>query len=255
MLISEIYNNLLFELNTDQYSGSLAMDEFNNLLKKENDSFIRRKVEEQYNIALEGKLNSQTVFSSKLLRPLVKKDTITPSSGIIDITPSTGDLSNNYLYWISMYTSGLYNGQTREITLLTDAEFSIRKTSLLTPVINENPVAVIYGNIIQIYPTDISEIIFTFIKEPDIPFLDYYIDANYNKQFLSYGQEYVLQTDEVYRDGTDSGTVNSITIELEYHKDFHHDFFNQVLEKISVRNRDQYIGQFASTKQIQEDRR
>jgi hypothetical protein len=255
MLLKILYKNILTALNADEYGNSSNITEFNDILDQEQIKFIKRKVEEQYSLPAEGKENSNTIFSSKLLYPLISKETVVPTAGIIDVTE---DLTYDYLYWGTMTTSATYNGQIRDIDLATNTEVTDRKTNLLSPSVKERPVAEIIGDEIRILPTNISGVDFTYIKKPATPFLDFYSDANYNRVYMAAAATHILTTGETYigSDGitrTAGYNVTARTIELEFHEDFHSEFFDQLLALFSLRQGDQFTNQIAMTKQQMED--
>jgi len=244
----EIWKNLGIESDKDEYGGEFSPEDYNYLAKGVN-AFLFERETEDYRLRGKG---DETIFSTKFLRSLSRTETIVPAVGIIDIGTG-GDLTYTYSYWGSMRTSALYNGQVRDIVLVDQVEFDNRRSNILSKPFELFPVAVVDEDTITVYPTDIPSVEITYLSFPATPYFDYYTNAYDHIQYLAAGATYTLQANEVYRDGTAAGDVNSITVELAYKNEFHHKFQNEMLNRLSARIRDTQLMQHTEIKKQQED--
>jgi hypothetical protein len=92
---------------------------------------------------------------------------------------------------------------------------------------------------VVVYPNTISNINVSYLRYPNTPFLDYYIDSSGYIQFLAAGATHVWATGEIDSSGTTHTTGDpnwaSLTSELEFIEDMHMDFLNEVLSRVGVR--------------------
>jgi hypothetical protein len=250
MLLRELYINSHTILSKDGNEGLITMDRWNTLLQSLNHEFIRTKLEEIFGAFPNGNVTDETIYSSKLIQSLIATDMLSVTAGVIDLG-STPTL----MYWGKMRTTSTYNGKVRKVELVSDSELNGRLTNMMQKSLSEYPAARIKGNYIYIYPTDISSVVFDYVKIPTVPFLDYYVDAKHKTQFLGAGSTYTLQANEVYRDHSTSGTKTSLTVELQLPVNMHSAFQDYIIEKLSLMISDQYINQFTIAKEAKEEAR
>lgn len=249
MYLSEIYKNVHTILSKDGNEGFISMDRWNSMLPSWNHEFIRAKIEEQFTITPEGKLIPKTIYSSKILSGLIVSETLagTLVSGERRFTPT------NMMFWLSAETTTAYNNQIAQVELINEYEFKNRKSNLMAKPISENPVALQRGGYIWVWPTDISSIDISHVKIPTSPFLDYYMDANYDTQFLSVGEGIVISAGSQYRDGTTSGSKNSATVELEIPVNMHPAFQEYIIESLQRMTGDLQAEQISLAKRQMEE--
>jgi hypothetical protein len=152
------------------------------------------------------------------------------------------DVLGNYGYWLSLIT--ILNGNTKSIDILTDQELDDRRTNTLSVPLDEYPAAIINNNLINIYPNNITSAEFTYLRKPLTPVYDYYIDANANEVYLAAGTFHTLTTDETGSAGQTSGTVTSLTVELDWDELFHVVFCNEVLSRVGINLKDGMVEQY-----------
>lgn len=245
-----IYKLLEGLIDKETNGGFIDPKTYNYFAPVANMNLFKRLIKELYGKADEGQSLSETHFSSKLIRPLLVTETVAPSVGVITIS----SLSSSYAYWGKMLTTAVYNGQIRKIELLPHDEVEHRLHNILAKPVSRNPIAEINGATIKTYPTNIPNVTFTYIKYPDTPIFDYYVDANKQIQYLTEGQSaYTLLTDEIYSDGTTSGSVTSTTIELDYDEDYHPEFVIEMAKLLSNREENQLREQYARIEQQIQD--
>jgi hypothetical protein len=240
MTLAQIYKNVHTILSKDGNEGLISMDRWNPLIYSLYHQFIKNKIEEQFYILSSGAIRPKTIYSSKLINNLIIQDTT--SSTLVDAQKRKHNLSFTMLYWLSAKTATAYNGQIREIELIDEYELRNRQSSMRKPI-DEYPVATILREIngletatphsyIYVWPTDISSIHLSYVKRPVTPFLDYYIDANYQTQFISAGTTQAITSGSQYRDGTTTGTKTSATVELELDENFHPAFQEYIVGEL-----------------------
>ena len=154
------------------------------------------------------------------------------------------DALSDYAYWLSLVTN--YNSKTKSIDIITDQELDERRSNSLSLPLDQYPAAIINNNLINIYPNDITSAEFTYLRKPVTPIYDYYIDTNANEIYLAVGATHTLGTNETGSAGQTSGTVTSLTIELDWDPIFHIEFCNEVLQRVAPHLKDAQIAQYAS---------
>ena len=251
MSLYEIFKTLHVEADKDALDGWLSPKEYNYLLESCNHSFFNRKMDDLF--IKQGQVN-KSLLSMKFLRPLMVRETIVPTTGVIDLTPTTGDLASEFAYWWSMYTTSAYLGQKRKVELVDGAEADDRIHNRLSKPVLYNPIATIDGDNLRIYPLDIASVQITYIAVPTTPVFDYYIDANHQIVYLAAAATHLLAASEYGSSGEVAGaTVTSETVELVFDSTFHDDFLNELRGRLGLRMRDQLVMQDAMAKSQKED--
>ncbi len=171
--------------------------------------------------------NTQVLTDS--LRLLERRDSVTIGAG-------SADLPSDYWHLMNAYHNNSTNGG-KEVTpfdIVTDEEFIEYQHSDLVQPTTFYPILTVYDDKVEIVPTSITGVALRYLKKPDEPFFDYYIDADDNIQYLEPGQVYTLQADEEYRDGTTVGDVTSISVELDFPEGERVQVLYIILEKLGV---------------------
>jgi hypothetical protein len=253
MTLAQIYKNGHTFLAKDGNEGLISMDRFNTFLPSWYHEFIRAKLEEQYAITPEGKVIPKGKFSTKIIDNLVRTIEI---SGTVDgndryFVPT----GSTFMYWIGANTTTEYNGQLREIELISDEEFRSRRSNILSKPFSEYPAMCYRIGRLYLYPSDITNVSFSYIKVPATPFLDYYMDANYDTQFLALGETKTMSGGMQYRDGTTSGAKTSQTVELEIPVGMHPAFQQYIIETLQGTLSDLNAEQLSIAKKQMEESR
>jgi hypothetical protein len=264
MKLREIYTNCNTVLNKDGNDGYISMDRWNTLLPHVLMELIRKKCEELFTIT-DSNIRAESIYSSKVIQKLITSQ-LFDISGINPAIDGSGmwiDLPTNYLYFVSSYGQMIDQDQYSQVTnpfkkveLVTERELNVRQSNMLSPPIAENPVCVIRNDKVYFYPAggifNLRD--FIFVRKPLTPFLDYYMDANAQTVFMDAGTSKTMTGGLEYRDGTTTGSKTSQTVELEIPDDFHPEFTDMMIEKLSLPFDDQLKLQYSMAKQQQEDK-
>ena len=249
MTLGDIYGYLNTMLKKHSSGNSYSPDQFNYILTVENVKFFNHQIEQIQKYANSDKDFRESLLASKLLRPLLSTENITPTTGVYDLT----GLSDTFVHWASAITTAVYNGRIRRVDLITQNEFEKRQTNLLSPPIKHNLVAILAGDNVTIYPTDDGQIALTYVKLPSTPIYDYYIDGNRNKIFMTEGSSHVLSGSEVGSAGQIAPTeVSSLTIEFDYGQEFYPMIAEYLLSSLGVRTKNQLVFQSAENEQAKD---
>ena len=244
----EFWEALNGAVDKDGYGGVFDPTDYEDISRVVNLSFLKRKMEELYKSIQPREDLQKTIYSSKLFRNLIIRETLTPSSGIIDLS---SDLSDTYGFFIGLRVTST----NVKIKLIPNEELDeVLDNAILTPS-TSYPVATIDGDNLRINPTSITSVIFTYIKIPDEPIFDYYSDSNDNIVYMAEGATSVsIPSGATYSDGTEGPTTkDSQSIEFDYNETFHPELFSEILELLANRLRDQPSAILAQTKMSKEE--
>lgn len=166
-------------------------------------------------------------------------------------------LISPYEYW---HPSALYyddSGTLRKIEIVTDLEYAERVTSTLLLPDSYYPIAKFFRNganeAIQFYPLTSTTAIFDYLSIPIDPFYDYYINANDEIIYMPPSSSHLLTAGEVYRDGTSSGTVNSISVELPFPNGDKLDIAYMILQRMGIPVSEQTAVEYGLSREAKED--
>lgn len=233
----QIFNNLNTIIRKEKEGQTISPTQFTELLEmtsweKANADF------NQY---------EQTQVISDSLNALEKSYGLTISSGV-------GDLTEIADYW-HILTATHSQGTKSEtpIDVLTEVEWPEYIFSDLTSPTLEYPVLTIRNDEVGVSPNTITNVFVRYLKLPDTPFFDYYYDANDVIQYLQPGQQYTLQAGEEYRDGTTSGQVTSISVELSFPEGERVQVLYMILEKLGVSLNEQDALEYGMAREQKEE--
>jgi hypothetical protein len=249
MTLNEIYQYLNSLINTESLGGDLNLKEFNYLIKDENINLFKEEVEHLYTVQRANALSPEVVYSSKMLRKFINETTITPTVGVVNLSSQL----TSYAYFLALRTAAAYNGQIRNIPLVTHETFNIMASNLLSKPLKKNPVCVIDQDSLRIRPTNITSVIINYLRFPATPVFDYYISTTDEVVYLAAAATHALVSGETGSAGQTTGTVTSLTVELEYSVDFHSAFLNRLLERLGLPQRDQFIMQESVMKKQEQE--
>ena len=155
----------------------------------------------------------------------------------VSITSGEGNVPTSPEYWHA--TNAYHSNATYSlipIDIVTDVEYKEKSFSDLERPTEVYPILKIVNDKIIVNPDTITSIEFEYLKKPDEPFFDYYIDADDNIIYLQPGEVYTLKVDEEYRNGTTgAGTdVTSISVELSFPEGERVQVLYMILEKMGV---------------------
>jgi hypothetical protein len=207
MLGSTVYKAVLDALRKDARGMVLSVDEFN--IKSE---LVNQRILSAYCSRFEENISSSLELG--FLKVVAAN---------INLVSGVGVMPSNYyqLTGDPYYTDT--SGITRYIDVLTSKEHSYRQRDYLTQASLKYPTCVVgtedgNGNLqIRVTPTSINAISIDYLRDTSTPFLDYYIDgATLTTYYLIENQTYTLTPGQIYRDGSEFGTISSITVEWEW---------------------------------------
>jgi hypothetical protein len=133
----------------------------------------------------------------------------------------------------------------RDVDIVTEAQYQARVGSTLLEPTKYDPVATYYNGYIQFSPYNLISVRMVYLKKPEIPYYDYYIDTNLDHVYLAPGATHTLATGEEGSQGQTTGTVTSATVELSIHESTHPLIAYILLAKLGINIKDLPLVQYA----------
>jgi hypothetical protein len=235
MLLENFYKDLKLHVNKDGTDDYFGIDDFNRRIGPEQLSLIRDVIKEERDNPSDRR--SMTDYLRKTV-------TIT---GTYYITVPTDLLKLDF--GIYQPVTGAY--KTAKVVSLD--EINAIQDDILAPPIEENYVLFtnpLYGQVHFRPAQTTGSYVVYYIRKPTAPFLDYYIDANREDQFLPVGVNVYYYTG-TYRLGTTipiGGTLTSSTVELGIPEEYHDRLMDRMIERLSIKDRDSLIMQHSMAK-------
>jgi len=230
MTLQELKLYIETVLNKHSSGNSLTPNEYNNLLEANIFSFVKSQILAYRQYVNSGTPVDDTIFTALLIDALQKTSSPSLAGGAFTV-------ASDFLMLDSMW--GTYNGNLKEIELVSPQEYGRRIHNTLSKPVAYFPVAYLVGTSCRVYPTNMSSLTVNYISKPVIPKFDYYSDANYNIVYLAASGSRLLTAGEYGSAGQTSGTtVNSLTVELDLPEDTHLKFADYLLSKVGMRDRD-----------------
>lgn len=240
----QIYEFVTTILRKEKEGSALTPERFNLMLQES----MWEKANDEYK-----KFELSQVLTDTLRQLKTEQQINISGTGEYDLSGLTHD------YW---HPSALYYdnvGDIRRIEIVTGLEWSERVTSSLLAPDYVYPICKFTrdasGNyIIKFEPlTGFSTVTFDYLRKPTDPFYDYYYNANDELVYLQPGASYTLQAGEEYRDGTTSGTVNSISVELPFPEGDRLDVAYMILQKLGIPVKEQMAVEYGAAREAKED--
>ena len=216
----EIYELLLTEIRKDKRGKSLSVDEYNRISKQ-----VNLELFTDYYRKFEGNIESSDALGG--LKVYDAQVVVTADTNDL---AAVGTLPADYFHIIGK--PRYYSGSTiRWLDVVSTYEHAIRHSDYLTQATATHPYCELGGLDdddgveIRVYPYDLGASVYIdYLKEPDTPFLDYYINnTTLNYSWLSAGATSVnIPSGYTYRTGTIGGAsvyVNSSTVNWEWGED------------------------------------
>jgi hypothetical protein len=166
-------------------------------------------------------------YTALMIEALQKTSTPTLSTG-------TFTLPTDYLMINNVW--GTFNANYKKIEIVSPEEYAKRLHNHLSKPIAYFPVAYITGTVCRFYPTNITAITCDYISKPTIPVYDYYVDANYNTVYFT--GSHTLAAGEYGSAGQNSGSVTSLSVEMDLPEDLHLKFADYLVSKLAIKDRD-----------------
>jgi hypothetical protein len=255
MLLRELYQILDTLANQDGTDTYFDLDDFNRLIVQEEINLMIEAVEEERRKAFNERPMTDAILQA---RTFTADDTGLP----YDFELPTGYLRMEKCLYIDA------NSVKHNVDFVSAAEHTKRLDDLLSPPIAENYTCYIEegdsnnpGRYLMFRPIlGVGTWGIFFLGRRTVysggvwslqdPFLDYYIDTNYEVQFIDEGVDLSTITTGTYRDGTTmlSQTGTSATYELYIPVDFHHRFMERMMERLGIKDRDQLMASYSMNK-------
>jgi len=194
----DLYKTLEFLFNKEAMGGYLNVDKFNLQLKTQPVLLLRDKLNNKGKTTL---LDDDTnVFK--------KKDTLSFTAGLANIPA-------DYLRYDSIRVASAYE----DVEILFSGEASRRLENFIDVPTALFPIGEFIGTKFYIYPATISSADIIYYRKPVDAVMDFYINNIGELVYLAAGGSHLLTTGEIGSHGQTSGTVNSLTVELEFGDD------------------------------------
>jgi hypothetical protein len=218
ILSSLIYDTLYDVIRKDRRGRPLSIEEYNNLSTIVNHSLFSDFYDKfEGNIESSDTLGGFKVFEYGINLTANARNTV----GI-------GVLPANYFHIIGLpKTISGTPGTVRPVDIVTAQEHSIRIDDFLTQPTETYPICQIGGineideMQIRVYPYTIATVYIDYLRVPDTPYLDYYInDTTLDYTYMASGVNVTVPLGSTYRDGTPGVTVQaSLTVDWEFDED------------------------------------
>ena len=216
---STVYDTLQDAVRKDRRGRSLSIEEFNNLSVIVNHSLFSDFYDKfEGNIESSDALGGFKVFEYGI--------DLTANA---NQTAAVGTLPANYYHIIGQPKTigGLAPFTVYVVDIVTAQEHSIRIEDYLTQPTTIHPMCQIGGvnaseeMQIRVYPYSIAKVYIDYLREPDTPYLDFYInDTTLDYTYMASGVNVTVPLGSTYRDGTPGVTTEaSLTVNWEYDND------------------------------------
>lgn len=147
------------------------------------------------------------------------------------------------------FSSMSYMGNA--IEAIGDDEYVERKNSVILKPTVKNPVGVFYGDFIQLYP-ELPYVDIYYLRKPINAVYDYYRNADDIQIYLAPGASHTLTAGETGSAGQTSGTVNSLSVELDFNEVDHIKMVNELLEHLGLHQFRADVTQYAKAIQTEQ---
>lgn len=236
--VSSVYDTIQTLIRKDQKGNSFSITEFNRLIPIVNF--------ELYNFYVANLEEGQEV-TEELKAFMTLKATVSLTSGVGQL-PSYGRML------------GVPYTDTAESDLVTNKELTFRLFDELTQPTVEDPISILGGltgtaKNITVYPDTISSIYINYLSIPVTPVLDFYIDSNGLYVYLDEDATSVsVPSGAVYSDGRAGPiSVDSQTINLEWHNDQTPMIISNLLQKAGIILNEQMAVEYGVAKETKEE--
>jgi hypothetical protein len=239
----EIYDFVTTILRKEKNGSVLTPEKFNLMLEES----MWEKSNDEYRKYELSQIITDTLVSFKTTTSIA-----IDVNGEYDLSGLTDD------YWHPSALTYDDSGSTRIIEIVTDLEYAERLANTLLAPDNYYPIAKFYRNsggtdVIKVNPLVSVSATFDYLRKPTEPFYDYYINANDELVYMPPGTNHTLGAGEEYRDGTTSGTVNSISVELPFPEGDRLDVAYMILQKFGIPVREEGAVQYGAAREAKED--
>lgn len=244
MNLGEFYNYVNYLAEKEKSGNTMSPDEFQNNLSIINMEFAN-ELYSQYEVTgeISDNIRCLEVHMGGDSMPLT-----IDNDGFAMIPPDYYHYSS-----ISYLLVTGYDGETpivtsRNVAVLTDAEFNIIRGRALMYPSKKYPVCTFRNGRIQFLPRDLRKVEFSYLKKPTEPFFDYYISSIGEVVYMLPNQSYMISSPAEYRDGT-TGLKNSLSVEMDWSDNAYPKLTQLMLSKIGISIKDRDLIQYSELNQ------
>lgn len=194
MNLDQLYRYIHFIATKENSGMTYTVDQFNLNLPI--------VVQEMYNLLIREYEQTHVMSEALSVYKVVMGDQDSP---LIIATTGHASKPDDYQHFSSAHY--IYNSTYRPIEYLTDGQYMFRKSSSLRPPSYEYPIVTERSTYFEFLPKDLSEVEFTYLRNPENPFYDYYYDLNGDIIYLPPETNHLLQIGEEGRNGETTSSV------------------------------------------------
>lgn len=192
MTLDDVLKYVNYITNKEQNGRTLTVEEFNTLLPIVSLKYFKKKysVPEQFRVGMPFSKESYEITQSIIDSIHQFKHVMGVDGALMKVdSDGKGTIPSDYMHVSSAYWQSVTNQSDCEIDIkyrtiefLTDAEFANRLASSIKFPSLRYPVATVRKNYIQFLPKDIQYVNFTYLRVPNTPYYDSYIDTNIDEE-------------------------------------------------------------------------
>ena len=248
MTIEQIYDYVLFLSNKDEKSGDVVPDDFNNIINAVNLELVEFEwALLMSTVKMTGTSLERLLYNNNFLNLFTVTETVPViNDNLIDYEPDFFKLIK--LLQVSPTIV--------DIELVNEIDLARRRAGVADRAINLHPVCVLREEGIHIFPAYPAtkpgyDIEVTYVRMPQTPFYDYYIDSNDVRKYFAeddwaiwdsgssswkiYSANVLIASNCRYPNARNTQESNfSLSLELEWWEGAHIRFINRVLEKMGI---------------------
>lgn len=240
MTLQEILDFIYFIINKEQSGKFIKPDEFTGLLRSANYKFFKKYfgVPEEYQIGvpmsrIEWEITD--VIKEKLSRFMVSLDEA--NGNALEVMNGFATKPSD-MFFADYFTSPSgHPGSFRK-----GYQFDSQKQNPVTSPTERNPIATVRADMIEFAPDTMANVNFYYLRRPNEPKYDFYVDTNDNVVYLAPGETSPS-------DGTPANHV-STSVELDWDIDCIWDIIEIILEDVGIGINRAEVIQYANQKQI-----
>ena len=235
MTLHELRSNLDVIIKKEVKGNRISPDDFNRVLESSWEAFFKRKLD-IYLRSINGQLKDAE-HDLRYIDPYVMADTGNAlAAGVLDLTTIEANIIDIAAI---IAVKGTYSAAYRKIDLVSPQVAMEVHHNLMGRRLTSFPVCYRIYTDLYFLPTDITSVDVLYVKRPDVPFLDYYIDVNGEVQYFDMGDEdHVWATGEYDSDGEVhtlyDDNYTPVTRELDEDPYYHYEFMMECLAQYAL---------------------
>lgn len=254
MNFQTVIEHALFLSNKEQSGNSISPDEISVAAQMASTEMLKKLtgIEEEYRPGMPiARMSAEVTQANMHYLELLKVDLGTDLPALIVNSDGLATIPDNcyYILGVSTFSMSGTTAKEKPVDIVNEQKWKARLDNrLFNNVVSKYPYCRLRNRTLEFRPKNIGVAKMSYIKYPDDPFYDYYIDANMQYKYLEPGVSYTLQANEVYRDGTVAGTVTSISQPFQFPESLYPNLSNIILGYMATDLRDQFLKQVAESR-------